>query len=268
MKFRLIYKKLGVKSTDIFSEFEYSSDIRDICFVKDIGFLCLSANSLVSVTSEKCSNVLTIDNPMSICHGPLNNVYILYSGGIKSVNCSDNYRGSDILSLSQYNIIFRPLSKAGIHNMSIDSYENVIGISIPYINKVHKIRKLSIEKTFGTGIPEFGLASNLSYSSFCNPQGVLVYDSNTIFISDTGNGCIRSFNENHRIIVGNPLFPSIAPTKLLLDRKKDILYYLSKNYLKSISVGGGKDALLYESDKIISMALTDDGKIYLLEGEK
>jgi hypothetical protein len=147
----------------------------------------------------------------------------------------------------------------------MDSWGNTLGICVSPMHKFYKIKKMSIEKEFGTGNPEYGLASDLTSCSFYNPQGILVYKPDTIFVSDTRNGCIRSFDKTHRIITGNPLNHNIAPTKLLIDRKKDLLYYLSKKYLRSVYVDGSNDATLYESEHITSMVLADDGKIYILE---
>jgi len=265
MKFRLIHKKLGVKSTDIFSEFEYPNIIRDIYFVKDIGFLCLCEDSIMLLTQNDFSPVLSIKNPMSICSGLNNSVYVLYNEGIKNIDYSDNYYATDILNYSERDIIFGKLAKTGIHGMSIDAYGNTIGICVSPTHKFYKINKTFIEGEFGNGIPEYSLSSNLSQCSFCNPSGILVYDSDTLFIADTGNGCIRSFGKTHRIISGKPLDQTLNPTKLLIDRKKDILYYLSKNYLRSVSVDGSKEAMLYESDYISSMVLAQNDKIYILE---
>lgn len=268
MNFRLIYKKLGVKSIDVFSEFESPSNIKDVYFVKDIGFLCLDENSLMLVTDKGCSQILSLDNPMSICAGLVNSVYVLYNGGIKNINYVDNYYSRDILGNTEYSEIFGRLSKTKIDGMSMDSYEGVIVVCVPSINKFYKIRKNTIEEEYGTGVPEYSIANRPSRCSLYNPQGILVYDSDTTFVSDTGNGCIRSFGKTHRIITGNPLVPTIKPTKLLIDRKKDILYYLSKNYLRSVFVNGDREALLYESDHMISMALGCDNKIYALEEKK
>jgi len=265
MKFRLIHKKLGIKSIDVFSEFECPNNIKDIYCVKDVGFLCLCENSLILVTSEERRTILSLDNPMSICNGQKDSVYILYNGGIKNVNYKDDFYPTDILSISLRHAIFGQLVKTGIYGMSIDAYEEVIGICVSPIHKFYKIRKTSIEKEYGTGTPEYGLSNDLTCCSLYNPQGILVYDSNTIFVSDTSNGCIRSFGKSHNIITGNPLTSDIAPTKLLMDRKKDVLYYLSKNYLRSISINENRDAVLYESNHIISIGLAHDGKIYILE---
>jgi hypothetical protein len=98
-----------------------------------------------------------------------------------------------------------------------------------------------------------------------NPHGILVYNSNTLFVADTDNGCIRSFGESHRIIIGKPMTSEIRPTKLLTNKSRNVLYYLSKNYLRSSNIDGSRDAVLYESDKIKSFALTDEDKAFVLE---
>lgn len=264
MKFRLIHKKLGVKSFKIFSEFEYP-DIRDVCFVKDVGFLCLGENSLIEVTESGFKEVLTIDNPLSICLGSINCFYVMYNGGIKRINYTKGYYSTDVMGLKECEDIFKYRSKIGLNNICIHKFEDIIGIAVPDINKFYKVRKSSIEKEFGNFIAEYSVANHLEYSSLSHPRGIFVYDVDTIFVSDTGNGCIRSFGEEHRIIVGNPASPQISPTKILLDREREILYYLSKNYLRSVKVDGSKDILLYEGENVKSMALTDDGKIYVLE---
>lgn len=265
MRFRLIHKKLGVKSINVFSEFESPSNIRDIYFVKDLGFFCLCENALMLIAPKECRQIISLDNPMSICNGEPDSFYVLYNGGIKNINYKDKYYSTDMLSASVYDIIFGQLSNIGIYGMSMDSYSNTLGICISSMHKFYKLKKMSIEKEFGTGISEYGLSSDLTRCSLYSPQDILVYNTDTIFVADTLNGCIRSFNKTHRIITGNPLNSTIAPTKLLIDRKKDLLYYLSKNYLRSVFVDGSNDATLYESEYIRSMVLTDDGKIYILE---
>jgi len=264
MKFRLIHKKTGVKSIDTFSEFEHSN-IKDLCFAND-KFLCLSDNSLLEITSDGCKDLLSIDNPISICSGSANCVYVVYNGGVKSFNCLNNY-AIDIMGAKECKPIFTSLSKMGLHDICIHYFKNITGLSVSPIHKFYKIRKTAIDKIFGNGMPEYSVASDLRYSSLCNPQGIIVYDENTIFVSDTGNGCIRSFGKKHRIITGNPIGSSIIPKKLLLDRKRNVLYYLSKNYLRSVLIDGSNDVLLYESKdaNIKSMALKDDGKVYILE---
>lgn len=268
MKFRIIHKKLGVKSIDIFSEFEYPSNIRDICFVKEIGFLCLGDSSLFVVTPKICQEITNLDNPMSICLGTTNTVYVFCQQGIKCFNYKDKFYQTDVFSPSELEPIFRNLSKMGIKDICVSAMDEVISFAVPLLNKVYVIRKGTIHKEYGTGIPEYSLASDLSQCSLFNPRGVLVWDKNTIFVSDTDNGCIRSFGETHRIIVGKPSLNLIAPTKLLANRKKGILYYLSKNYLRSVAIDGGRDVPLYENENIRSMAMTDEDVVYVLEGEK
>ena len=262
MKFRLIHKKLGVKSIGTFSEFE-CSNIRDICFING-KFLCLNDNSLLEINDSGCTEVLSIDNPMSICPSFNNQAYIVYNGGIKSVNTL-NYYATDAMGLKECKPIFHSLSKIGLRDIYIHTYKNITGFAVSPIHKVYRMKKIVIDKEIGSGIPEYSVSNNLNHSSLSNPQGIVIYDENTIIVSDTGNGCIRSFGKSHSIIAGKPKDSSIAPRKLLLDRKKDILYYLSKNYLKSVLIDGSKDIVLYESETIKSIVLKDDGKVYILE---
>lgn len=267
MKFRLTYKKLGVKSTTIFSEFSYPENIKDVCFVNDVGFLCLGDNSLIQVTEKDCRIIAPIDNPMSICKGAEGYVYVSYGGGIRGFNYLDGYYHHEVLSSEELEVIYRPLKKIGVKDISIHAHDNLIGLAVAPLNKIFILRKGSIYRQYGSGIPVYGLASNMQLHSIHNPKGIWIYNGATFFVSDTNNGCIRSFGDLHRIITGNPLELSIYPTKILVDNKKGILYYLSKNYLRSVTIEDGKDIMLYENEHVLSMSMIDD-KIYVLEGEK
>jgi hypothetical protein len=94
-----------------------------------------------------------------------------------------------------------------------------------------------------------------------------VYNKNEIIISDTENKCIRSFdfykNNINTIVISNSL-QDIYPTKIVLDRKKDILYYLSRKYLRSINLSNKKNSILYNGD-IKSIELNNQNKVYILE---
>jgi len=265
MQFRLINKKLGVKSISIFSEFSYPENIKDICYIKDIGFLCLCDNSIIKVTDQECNQVISIDNPMSICKGSEGHVYVSYQNGIRDFNYLDGYYHSELFGNEELENIYKPLKKIGVSGIYVHALGNTVGLSISPLNKVYVIRKGSVYKQYGSGLPTYGLSSSMQLNSFYNPCGVLMYNESTVFVSDTMNGCIRSLGDSHRIIVGNPLAPTIYPTKLLISNKKDILYYLSKNYLRSVTVSDSKDAMLYENEHILSMSMVDD-KIYVLEG--
>lgn len=264
MNYRLIHKKLGVKSLDVFSEFEYPHHIKDICFVKDVGFFYIGNQSLFLNKDKQCQEIMTLDNPMSICSENFN-IYVSYNKGIKSINCSDNYYSIDVLSSIEYKKIFGGLEKIGIKDVYIDVYNGIIGIALTHLHKIYRYQRGSVDMIFGTGVPEYSISSKINNCSISSPQGILVYDNDTLFVSDTGNGCIRSFGEIHRMITGHPMSNVLNPTKLLLNRRRNCLCYLSKNYLRSVNVDGTNDVLLYEGNKIKSIAQTHDEKIYMLE---
>lgn len=268
MKYRLIHKKLGVKSYDVSYTFEYPDKIKDVCFVKDTGFLCLGKDSILLVKSNSCEKILSIDNPMSICLGNAGLVYVIYNNGVKSFNCKDCFYALDVLNNHNKTFIYGLLGKIGIRNLCIDYYDGIMAISIPDLHKFYVLRKMAVDRAYGSGVPEYSISSNLQQCSMNAPKGILVYDKNNVIVSDTDNGCIRMFGDFHRILAGNPLDKAIYPTKLLVNREKDILYYLSKNYLRSIAMNDNREAILYENEHIISMTIGDDGKVYVLEGEE
>jgi hypothetical protein len=265
MKYRIIHKKTGVKSFDIYSEFEHNTDIKDICFIKDIGFLCLGLSSIIVITPQLCREVVKIDNPMSICKGNEQNIYVAYNNGIKSIDYLDRYVSTDILGSSECYEIFGRLHKIGTKDIYIDQNGGKIGIAIRQINKAFVYNRNSIEKTYGNGMSEYSVSNKINNCSFSNPSGIIMYNSDTIFISDYGNGCIRSFGKNHRVIVGDPINKFLSPSKLAINKKRNSLYYLNLNCLRNVNVDGSRDVILYEGSNVKSFALTDEDKAFVLE---
>jgi hypothetical protein len=262
MKYRLIHKKAGIKSIEVFAEFTYPEKIQDICFVKDYGFFCLGSDCLLQVKQDGYKSILTIDNPMSICCF-MDYLYITYEKGVKRIKYSDNFYQTEALTAKEYLLIFDKLTKVGVKQIAIDVNSDGILLAVPSLNKVYYLHKGDVLKEIGSGKPEFSLSSNIELCSLYSPQWSLFYNHGFL-VADTGNNCIRYFGDTHKIITGNPLDNVICPTKMLLSAKKDILYYLSKNYLRTVALSDGKDFVSYNGKNIVSFALMHD-KAFTLE---
>lgn len=264
--YTLFHKKQGVQSLEVFSNFNHLEEIRDICAFKEKSFALIDNKSLFILDENGIEKILTVHNPMSVCSVSDSTIYVSYEKGIKKVEYSNGYVISEFLSPIDCEKIYKKLDKIGVWGVRIDNYEGRTAILIEPINICYLMDKELIVMKIGNNSSGYSISNNITNSSICLPQGVAIYDSKTVIISDSGNGCIRSFGDKHKIIAGSPTNKELNPTKIVLDRQRSILYFLSGDQLKSVNLSSGRNSIVYTSKNLKSITLDCNSKIYILEG--
>ena len=139
---------------------------------------------------------------------------------------------------------------------------NVLYWASEISNKCFSYQSSNLKTLIGTGRRGFSNATSLTRSMIDRPKGLVCNGSN-VYISDSGNGCIRQVNKGSKTIFGNPLNNKRHLSKLATN--KSSLYALSNNEVFHILLGSNHATSAYKTDKIISIATDDLSNLYVVE---
>ena len=265
MKYQLLHKKVSSKTFEKINSFSTDDKIIDFCTGNKLfDFLFISETSLhFKCIETELQTLSEIYNPMSICRD-IDVAYLSHNEGIKSISINENFHLSETLDKNSAHRILGPLVKIGVRGISLACLNGQLAILIASLNKFFIYSNGTISKEIGCGKSGYSIASNIKDSYLNEPQGIDFINEDRMLVADTENHCIREFSENHKLICGDPSHKSLSPKKICYDRTKEIVYFLSNNYLKMVSCDSKfvKDA--YEGE-VISFSLFENGDVFILE---
>lgn len=223
----------------------------------------------------------SMDYPSSLCRQNKGDVcYVVESGGakIRRIDVCTGYTSDFFGSVisSKMNKFLSNCKNIGDINTSCCIEEN--GAIYWVSSRLHRCFKSfnsDVITLVGTGKPGYSVSNVVANCMLSYPSGIAV-DKGSIYISDTGNHCIRRLGDNSFcVVVGNPTKPGDEdgdksllnnPTGLRMSKK--ILYFIDDKKVKYYSVNQKNVGTLYSSDKIVSIDVDEKGSLFVLETEK
>lgn len=133
--------------------------------------------------------------------------------------------------------------------------KQILYMTCPDSNRIFSINKSIMKVAAGDGSSEFKISSDVKDMGFGSPDGICVKD-NTLFLSDTENSLIRTFNITISGLVNGATYGSsqnkklIRPSSLSADDK--YIYVVDGKDIKSINL----------RTRLIATEFTSTSKIY------
>lgn len=275
--------------------FENKFHITEICRIDDLGIILVSKDGhclgLLNNKNElifpwighpgqsgclKGTGIYAkLHLPSSICYSKkYKKCYIVEDGGarIRSLELSMLYVSSLFGKVDEQkmNMCFSKTKNVD----SIDTYCSMEtssgGMDNIYwtVDQLHKCFKYNGDKVtelIGSGKAGYSVSNNTYGCDLNYPSGI-VNDENSVYISDTGNHCIRALNKSKTsVIVGSPDKNStlVSPYCLRLARK--VLYFIDNGNVISFSFNNRALKTIYSSQRLISISSGERGDIFILE---
>ena len=270
MIYRLLHKKIGIKAPEIFSEFESSHPIHDMCYVDKLGFVYLDGDDIKLLKNKNSDLEFSpdkpIQSPMSLSYNAASNsIYVCGKNGIFEISLGRGCSVTEWIVSQAKEELMRYFRKSEFKGINIDSLGNKVAISSYAINRCFIMWDSELKVVIGNGHGQYCISSTLKDCSLNWPSDILIYDSNIFFVSDTNNGCIRKFGENNTLIAGYPNSGELMPTFMVMDRIKGFLYFLSKNYLNALYLKDRRNSILMENENLKALVLGKDNDLFALE---
>ena len=258
MKYNFSYKKPGVKSLEHILFLDTPSPIRDFCCVNNGFFIVEDYRSYLINTNREIQFERNIgyNEIRSICSYD-NEVYGLTNNSGNIINMITQESWLKAVEKNKFSKYFQNIKEYNGHIQTDNVY---MSVSIEDLNRVFILNAEAIYKTIGNGRRDYCLSSNILESGVSLPKGIVLYNDE-LFISDYGNGCIRSFssfdyNVTHKVIAGSPTKKNIKANKMFVINK--ILYYDSNDVIYQCSIGGGNPTIYYKNDKLRNISINHD----------
>jgi hypothetical protein len=274
MHYRIIKKIIGTRKLSTVCELETDSEVLDYCFLKENGILYIEKDigciSCISPKRKKSfvwtgnkeqpfiqngsQSMARVKTPCAICH---NNKmgFLVEEGGSVIRHIGLKYRGIESFTGKYYKSFFdkyKDTAKNSKIYCAASSKQFVF--SVPKLNRLFIVSGGIKFKTLGDGKARFSVSTQVDKSSFNNPSGVSLKGKD-LYIADTNNHCIRRFNKNLTVFLGNPVKESVlkSPKRLLINDKVTLVH--DDNAIKAI--GPKSCDIVYSSDNIDGFVLND-----------
>jgi hypothetical protein len=192
---------------------ESTNRINDILYIEE-GVFALALNNKVIISKGRSSNedIEGIFNPISITYSKsMRKIFVLQDNGeIKEADPFDlNCPAESILEEETSKLIKNycergeKLKIPSKFSMSVNHLGHIY-VSIASENSCFQIKGKNLESRYGNGKPGYSTSSNWNLCRFNQPGGVRC-DKSNIYISDSGNSCIRKIEgSNISVIAGFP----------------------------------------------------------------
>jgi sugar lactone lactonase YvrE len=132
-------------------------------------------------------SIAKFNKPQRLAIDASHNIYVSDTGNNKIRRITSNQNVTTFASL---------LNPVGI---SVDNTGNIFSVTNTY-NKVYKITSTGTVTTFaGSGSLGFQDGNGIS-ASFWNPTAIAIDNTNTFYVTDTGNNTIRQINQNADVV--------------------------------------------------------------------
>jgi len=287
--YSLIKKKFGTSKFDNICNIETDLAINDVVYMgKSDYLLTLPVHHCIAWLSN---NKLTLpwlgelnqvgdkngDQDSALMNAPLR----IGAGSAFCYVVEDNGKTLRTLDVANRYVsgFFGNVSKKKMHSLcghltsfsgSIDVVGKDVYVAYGPLNRVLRFNGSDVFEFIGSGKGGYSVASKMEYSSLSNPTGISC-DKGNIYISDTGNHCIRRFSDNIlTVVAGHPLKAGdVGGNKALLNSpgkiriRNDVGYFIDGNKIKSFSSSGILTA--YESDKIVSFDIDYEKNLLIVE---
>ena len=261
MKYNLIYKKSGVKIIKKILSIEAASTIIDFCCVKDGFFIVeeticylINLNNEIIFEKDFGSNVI---RAVCSCN---NDIYALTRNNGEIINI---ITGQDWIRGNEKKKFAKQFENLKDYSGYIYCNNMHMVVSIEELNKCYIFDVNETYRVIGNGRREFSLSSDVLKSGISRPKGIVLFNNN-LYISDYGNGCIRSFqniddDSTHKLLLGHPTNTNkhIKVNKLFIINKN--LYYNSGDTIYQSSINNDNQVIYYKDDKIKNMSISYDG---------
>jgi len=288
MPYRMSKLSFGSSVLDPIFDINTDLEITGLCHVDKFGFLFLFRDhhcmgysdykgkitlpwmGVIDQKGDKEGTCPLFDHPSSICYWPhLKTCYLLEAGGskLKSIEMGSKYCGKINLQDS-YKRYFSKIDNVELMETACDV--NAYGDLYWVVKNLHrcfkkKMENNMVENYIGNGHAGFSISNNLSVCLLSSPSGIKCLN-NMIYISDSGNRCIREVNGGIiRLVMGNPLNEKILsfPSKIVINNS--IIYVLDKYDIKYLSLNDKNNGLILSFQNIVAIESGARKDIYVLE---
>ena len=296
MNFQLLKQYFGTNKSESLLDIN-DEDIDDLCYIENFGFLFLSKKNNCIGYGDLLGNVefpwigedgtkvkLSLKDPCSICYNSQSNTCFVIERDGRRVTGIDlsSFNSFPLLDPIYENKIDKFFAKTkNVGDIRVSSFVDGMGsvyVSNSFLNRCYKFEHYDIEMIMGNKGKGYSVCNDSS-KSLLNEVGGIVLDENFIYISDTGNHCIRKFNnDNIFIVAGNPKFKGDEggnkqscllsyPSKMAIKNK--MIYFIDTiedtKKVKYLSLSDITVGTIYESPNIISIDIDENKNLFVLE---
>jgi len=300
MSYRILQKKYGnrdlLKSIDI----NIGEEISDFLYLKDYGyFFALPLNHCIAHSdfngninlnwagnlnkkklAEGCGSTSGLDFPSSMCYDKIGRkIYIVVQNGkrVVSAELKSGYInfiwGSSVSAL--IDVFFEDVNenvRFGNTNITIKDNGDIFWMNSEF-DRCFSLCDGRFSIPFGCHKRGYSVSNNKNLCFFCTPSG-MVSDGKKIYVSDTGNHCIRCIDNDISIIAGNsnisghesgafPFNLLMSPSKLKY--KNGIIYCIDENNIIYLSIKDKQIGTVYTGNNIMGIDIDDNKNLLILE---
>ena len=289
MKYNFIRREIGTNNCKKISTFETESEIFQTCLISNNGIMLLQKNlpiiSYISINGKFTEEWMGKKTVNKIQNGSTDCIRLISPCSITHDNTNAYVTEENGLSIRRFDLENKYMSTYTGNNykMRIEKYlsknnnesiinscvcNNAVVLSNNLANRCFASRQGALQDIIGDGKRRFSVCSIYENSSINNPMGIC-NDKGFIYVSDTGNSCVRKIDLSKKYISvfsGNPVKEkSYLKSPTILKINKGILYVFDENSIKVTGTINDKIGNIYQSDSIISYEVDDQRKLYLIE---
>jgi len=244
--------KFGTNQKSIIANLSSEDEIKDICYVEDIGVVFIHGNELGLVDFSGKINyqfINGLNKPLSLFYtSRFHNCYIFENGGRelryfpKHFNHLIPFLGSTYRNLLEKDLKMLTDDVPVMVSGCVDSFSDIYAMN-SFLNSCMLFS---------------GSEYKYVFTDFSNPQGIGHFNGD-LYISDTDNNCIKLISKGH---LGSFLDINM-PTKLVIKNK--IAYVISEQkniFYFSLDKTNRK---VFSSDGLISLDMDESRDFYVLE---
>ena len=132
------------------------------------------------------------------------------------------------------------------------------------VHRCLKYSSSSVKCFVGNGRCGYSVSNSLG-SCFLNSPSGICCNKNSIYISDTGNGCLRRVDENSINLIGGVPNSNDLSSPLKIKIKDNMCYVLDDGCIKNIILSNNKIGATYFRKGIISFDIDKRGNLIILE---
>lgn len=273
MSFILTKTKLGTSAKTVI--FDTDLKINDFCFVEKRGFV-IATDEGVGLLNFKNEFIMpwvsNLKKVSSIYFQEKKKKFYAIEGyrDIKYFSLN-NPRAFDFMGGVSKELFNKYLSKTVDDGCTVGCSANKKGVYYIHsgLNRCLYIERDKLKVLMGNGRQGFSIATDLKDCQLNNPKGVCCCDKK-IYISDTGNSCIRTVeNSKTKVEIGRPDSNSSIkePSKIVI--KRGLIVFIDDNIVKYVNIGNSDVGNLYKAeDNIVSIDIGDDRSLYVLSEVK
>lgn len=282
MLYKIYNLLLGNNTLKKLFEINIQFNISQICHIDKFGFILLfkdhhflgyvNYNGKLTIPwsgeinepGDDHGSLPKFNYPSSICYCKgSDSCYIIDDGGIKIKSIEINSKYCNRIEIHGIDKLFSKINskKDIITSCDINSSGDIYWVADRVNRCFKKGRNDNLAISYiGNGKSGFSVSNNFNHCSLSKPCGIRCYNRN-IYISDSGNNCIREVKDNISTIISDISSPK------QIKNIGNIFIFIDDEGLKYFSFNDKNMGILYKSKNIISFDLVNESKkeVYLLE---